>query len=270
MVKLSKYYRRLIIVLVISNIAFATLFLTKLVGAGNVVSVIGAIEVYDSDGVSPLTSYDFPLFTGAVAETFLKYFFVNNTGNQPVYVYWNISTSSIAWEARTPNLDVYDYCEDSTWKYSFGIRQDFLTPTDYWHPDREAIFLGVSEGIKLRFELYYTGEPNTAETFTMTISFYATSEDSQDPVVMLEDLKTKINELPPEAFRYSRFVEWQKKRLCKQIDRVIKRVEYGNYEWAIWQLKWLKRRIGKQILDPYKATLIGKVDEIMSTLKSMT
>jgi len=270
MMKLSKHYRRLIIVLVISNIAFATLFLTKLVGAGNVVSVVGAIEVYDSDGVSPLTNYDFPLFTGGAADTFLKYFFVNNTGNQPVYVYWNISTSSIAWETRTPNLDAYDHYEDGTRKYGVAIRQDFSTPTDYWHPNREAIFLSVSEGIKLRLELYYTGEPNTAETFTMTISFYATSEDSQDPVVMLEDLKTKINELPPEAFRYSRFVEWQKKRLCTQIDRVIKRIENGNYKWAMLQLKWLKRRIGKQILDPYKAVLIRKVDEITSTLKSIT
>jgi len=155
-----------------------------------------------------------------------------------------------------------------TWKYSFGIRQDFSTPADYWHPDREAIFLDVSEGIKLRFELYYTGEPNTAETFTMTLSFYATS--SQDPVVMLEDLKAEVNGLPPEAFVRSRFADGQKKRLCKQIDRVIKGVEYGNYESAIWQLESLKRQIGKQILDPFKAMLIGKIDEIISTLKSMT
>ena len=173
MLKSRDSYRWLIIVSVIGNIVFVTLLLAEPAGAANVMSVEGTIEVYDSDGETPLTSYDFPLFTGGRAETFVKDFFVNNTGNQPVYVYWNISESSIVWEAQTLHLDMYDHFEDDTWKFSFGIRQDFSPPTDYWQPDGAAIFLSVGEGIKLRCELYYTGEPNTAETFTMTLSLCA-------------------------------------------------------------------------------------------------
>jgi hypothetical protein len=192
MFKFRDSYRWLIIVSVIGNIAFATLLLAEQAGAANVMSVVGTIEVYDSDGETPMTSYDFPLFTGGSAETFVKDFFVNNTGNQPVYVYWNISESSIVWEAHTPHLDMYDHLEDDTWKYSFGIRQDFSTPTDYWSPDVEAIFLSVGDGIKLRCELYYTGEPNTAETFTMTLSLRAcmtiTGDVNSDGVVDAADL----------------------------------------------------------------------------------
>jgi hypothetical protein len=173
MLKSRDLYCWFIIGLVIGNIVLVTLLLAEPAGAANVVSVIGAIEVYDSDGETPMTDYAFPLFTGGSAETFTKDFFVNNTGNQPVYVYWNISESSIVWEAHTPHLNMYDHFEDNTWKHSFGIRQDFSPPTDYWRPDGEAIFLSVGEGIKLRCELYYTGEPNTAETFAMTLRLCA-------------------------------------------------------------------------------------------------
>lgn len=187
MAKLLSSCSKIIIVLILSSTIFAALYFTKNVDAGNGVSVDGAIEVYDSDGVSPLTSNDFPLFTGGTAETFLKDFFINNTGNQPISVYWNAPTSSIFWEIRTtPYPDVYDCYEDNIWKYSFGIRQDFVASADYWYPDGEGVFLGVGEGIKLRFELYYTGEPNTAETFTMAISFYARQPSTISAVVNVE------------------------------------------------------------------------------------
>ncbi len=173
MLKSRDLYCWFIIVSVIGNTVVVALLLAEQADAANVMSVVGSIEVYDSDGETPMTSYDFPLFTGGSAETFTKDFFVNNTGNQPVYVYWNISESSIVWEAHTLHLDMYDHFEGDMWKYSFGIRQDFSPPTDYWRPDVEAIFLSVGAGIKLRCELCYTGEPNTAETFTMTLSLRA-------------------------------------------------------------------------------------------------
>jgi hypothetical protein len=261
MVKLSKYYRRLIIVLVIINIAFATLFLTKRAGAGNVVSVVGAIEVYDSDGISPLTSYDFPLFIGGIADTFLKNLFVNNTGNQPVYVCWNISTSSIAWEARTPNLDAYDHYEDDTRKYGFAIRQDFSTPTDYWHPNREAIFLGVSEGIKLRLELHYTGEPNTAETFTMTISFYA---------CMLE---SAIEELM-ETIGTSDLPKGTKNSLTPKLDDAVHLLDKGNENGAIHKLMDFIDQAeglrGKKLTDEQADQLIAEAQRIIDLINGQT
>jgi len=187
MMDLRNSCSKILIGLLISSTVFASLYFTKHVDADNGVSVDGTIEAYDSDGVSPLTNYDFPLFTGGTAETCLKDFFVNNTGNQPVAVYWNVTASSIFWEVRaTPYPDVYDCYEDNIWKYSFGIRQDFATSADYWYPDGEGVFLGVGEGTKLRFELHYTGEPNTAETFTMAISFYARHPSTISAVVNVE------------------------------------------------------------------------------------
>ena len=164
----------IVILLLFSSTVSAALYLTKLVDASNNVSVYGAIEVYGSDGNSPLTSYCFPLFTGGTAETFLKGFFINNTGSQTVSVYWNVTSSSVSWQVRaTPFPDMYDCYEDNIRKYSFGIRQDSMASADYWSPEGETVLLGVGTGIRLQFELYYTGEPNTAETFTMVISFCA-------------------------------------------------------------------------------------------------
>jgi len=164
-----------ILVLLVSNLVLAALFGAKPVCARNGVSALGAIEVYDSDGVTPLTGYNFPLFVGGTVDTFTKSFFIRNVGSQPVDVYWNLTGSSISWELRAaPYLNVYDHYEEGVLKFSFGVTQDLTVSTDYWHPDWEVIFLGVDEGVELGFELHYTGEPNTAETFAMTVSFYAT------------------------------------------------------------------------------------------------
>ncbi|UCE38706.1 MAG: hypothetical protein JSW00_05620 [Thermoplasmata archaeon] len=162
---------------------FATLFLTKNVNANSTITVLGEFEVYDSDGVTLLSSYDFPFFNGGLSETFYKYFFINNTGSSPVCVYWNISSSSIFWEVMaTPCPDRYDHYEEGALKYSFGIYRVFTSSVDYWCPSIEAIFLDVEEVVKLRFELYYTGEPITAETFILTTSFYS----GQYPPPMIE------------------------------------------------------------------------------------
>lgn len=175
--------QKLIVILVMSNIIFATLYFSKQVDAKNGITVIGEIEVYDSDGISPLTSYNFPLFVGGTNETFNKNFFINNTGNQPVSVYWNISTSSIDWEVKK-SLDFYEYYEnEKECKYSFGIRQDSLLTIDYWHPNTEALFLDVNNEKNLHFELSYSGESISSETFSMTITFYA-EEPSTVPAIV--------------------------------------------------------------------------------------
>lgn len=176
------------------NIIFVTLYFTKQVDAYNGITVQGTIEVYNSNGISPLTSYDFPLFTGGTSDTFHKLFFLNNTGNQPVSVYWNVSASSIDWEVKK-SLDLYEYYENEVCKYSFGIPQASLLTTDYWHPNTEALFLGVDNGKNLHFELFYTGEPITSETFSLTISFYAKQPSTVPATVNVEpntlNLKSK-------------------------------------------------------------------------------
>jgi hypothetical protein len=161
----------LVLILAASNIAFAVLYMTKNVSISGGVATAGAIEIYDSDGTTPLTSYDFPLFTGGTSQGFTRNFFVNNTGNTPVYVYWNISSSSITWAVH---VNGYDHMENGV-KYSFIIiNPDTMygwSPNDF--PTPEALYLGVGEGQLRQIGLYYSGEPNTAETFTLVMSFYA-------------------------------------------------------------------------------------------------
>lgn len=176
MVKLRSLLYRLAIVLVISNLVFAVVHFSKHDSAYGELEVEGEIEVYDSDGVTPITGYDFPLFLGGAEETFHKSFFINNTGTKLVEVYWNLTASSILWQltgSLHPNM--YDHYENSIWKYSLGIVKDVQMPPQYWDPNREAIPLAVGEGVKLQLELYYTGRPIRAETFTVTLSLDAES-----------------------------------------------------------------------------------------------
>jgi hypothetical protein len=48
---------------------------------------------------------------------------------------------------------------------------DLWTPNDYSTP--ESLYIPVGEGKPLRINHQYTGEPNTAETYSLTITFYA-------------------------------------------------------------------------------------------------
>jgi hypothetical protein len=99
----------------------------------------------------------------------------------------SVVSEIVSWEgSATPLADMYNCYEDSIWKYSFGIRQDFTASADYWHPNGEAVFLDVGARIGLQFELYYTGEPNTAETFTMATSFYGRQSSTINAVVSVE------------------------------------------------------------------------------------
>jgi hypothetical protein len=161
----------LVVVLAISNIAFAVLYETRNVDFTGGVSVIGDIEVFRDDGTTVLTSFDFPNFTGGVAYTHQLDFFINNTGNQPLYVYWNISTStstsSVAWSIQ---IDHYRGYEAAAHKYSFSI---YNGTSDFWTPDTEARMIPVGQRIQERFELMYIGDPATAETFSLTVTFYA-------------------------------------------------------------------------------------------------
>jgi hypothetical protein len=181
----------LLLVSVVNSLVLDVFLLAKPMSAYGGISAKGEINVYDSDGKTPLTSFDLPRFTGGIVGTFTKYFFINNTGQQPVGVSWNMTVSSIHWELRALSPNVYDHYEGSILKYSFGITQDAAS-IDYWYPNQETIVLKTNEGVKLRFELNYTGEPNTAETFTMTAAFYAgqpiLGDINSDLTVNLADL----------------------------------------------------------------------------------
>jgi hypothetical protein len=176
--RISKKYLpfiALVVVLAIANITLAVLYMTRDVNITGGVSVVGSIEVYDEDGVTILTNYEFPNFTGGEPATSVKNFFINNTGNQPVYIYWNITSSSVNW---TANVNGYVGFESAVHKYNFFIATSWSPdPFDYWVPNDystpEALFLDVGEGKELQIRHQYTGEPNTAELYSLTMRFYA-------------------------------------------------------------------------------------------------
>ena len=158
----------LVVALAIGNITFAILYVTRDVTITGGISTIGSIEVYQVDGVTLLTSFDYPNFTGGVpGNIYGPELFINNTGNQPVYVYWNISASSIAWSTVGEG---YYYSEAATMKYQFNIRNG---TSDFWTPNTEARIIPVDQAIIEEMILSYSGSNKTAETFSFTVTFYA-------------------------------------------------------------------------------------------------
>ena len=162
----------LLILLTSTSVTFAVLYVTRNVYITGGVSVVGEIEVYEDDGTTLLESYDFPLFTGGVYEQQSLYFYINNTGNQPVNVYWNISDSSKSWTA-----DEYGYISSPS-GFGFDIMTSWLPdPNEYWTPNEyttpEALYLDVDGSAYLRLRHTYIGSPNIADTYTLTMSFYA-------------------------------------------------------------------------------------------------
>ena len=158
----------LVVALAIGNITFAILYMTRDVNITGGISTIGSIEVYQDDGVTVLTSFDYDNFTGGVAQSLYgPDFFINNTGNQPLYVYWNISASSIAWENTSTG---YHYLEAAVMKYQFHIRNG---TADFWTPNTEARIIPVDQAISEEMILSYSGSNKTAEAISFTVTFYA-------------------------------------------------------------------------------------------------
>ena len=166
---------KLILILIICSTASAVFCFVEQVQATNKVVTIGEIKLYHEDGSTQMTSYNFPQFDGGMPSTCSKWFFIRNTGKQPVEISWSLTESSIPWNMKTIG---YEYYETNICKYSFGLRQDSKGDGDYLAPEEKSILLNCGEEAKLCFELIYTGRPNTPEIFTLTVSFYATRAEA--------------------------------------------------------------------------------------------
>jgi hypothetical protein len=163
-----------ILVLVYLNIAIASLYMTKSVTMTGGVSAVGAIQVYDSDGVTPLTNIALDNFTPGTPSAINRDFFINNTGNQEVYVHWNMSSSTIAW--NNDSLRYY-HMENGVSKYRLEIWSYTLHGS--WCPSASnstnTFYLEAGERAEFRFGFTYTDYSNAAETFSLTVTFYAES-----------------------------------------------------------------------------------------------
>ena len=190
----------LIVALSICLAVLAALCFTEQAQASNRVVTIGEIKLYHEDGKTQMTSYSFPFFTGGTPYTYSKWFFIKNTGKQPVHLSWSLTASSIAWSRVTRNHpNGYDHTEAGVQKYTFRILQDTRKPDSCVPPEQKTILLKAGESKKLCFELTYSGKPNTAEKFTLTVSFTATKAESEtnsynnDPVFNPRSQKAKAN-----------------------------------------------------------------------------
>lgn len=166
----------LVVILAVINVTLAVLYMTKNVDISGGVQTVGSIEAYDEDGVTPLTSYDFSLFTPGGAGVLTKTFFINNTGSVDLYVKWNISSSSIVWTGDLAG-EGYEHIEDTDVKYTFFMYKGDET-VNIWRPDApfttpnyRSVEVGIGRTVTM--ELTYSGVPATGETFTLVISLYA-------------------------------------------------------------------------------------------------
>jgi hypothetical protein len=170
-----------IVALATANIAMAAFYMNRDVTVSGGVKSSGTIEIYKDDGQTVMTSVPIPLFEGGTHSN-TTYFWVNNTGNMPVAVYWNISfgaPNSWAIDMDTGG-QAYVFTETSQIKYRLSINNkinpDGSQGTGTWNPDptgTQAVNIGVGQGAKFSMDLIHYVAVNTPGTFSFVLSFYA-------------------------------------------------------------------------------------------------
>lgn len=166
------------------NIVFALTHMDKsLKLSGGVRHAEMGIEIFDEDGVIPLEDFNFPKFPEGIENTYYKTFFINNTGDFPVSVEWNIETSTLDWTLIDD--EYYAYFEDtsevkSVLKYEFKVFIYWDGIVVDWYPEgNHYLTLDVGQGVRGRLLLRYTGEPSTLDKFKLNpiFSVYEYSSD---------------------------------------------------------------------------------------------
>jgi parallel beta-helix repeat protein len=159
-------------------------------------------------------------------------------------------------------------CDDNgcmLWKgqdYNWGGLSRFYHHDDVlgeagYNPDMVQVFIGASNG---------TTSPELGGR-TVTWGEVVVEGTLADPIELLEDLKSEIDELTDDAFQYPCWAKWWKRSLCRKVDAAIRLVEDSNYEAAVCKLekdvkKAIERWIGESSQDP----LIKKVDAVINIL----
>ena len=166
------------IVLITTNIAFAVLYMTKPVTITGGVKSVGAIEIYNQAGTEIINTFAFEQFDPGVSDTNNMFFNIKNTGNVPVYVYWEITSPTATWTA-TGNQ--YRCDEQGVPKYYMFINKQY-DPYGTWAPNPSSvpvadkrILINSGQSASLAMQLDYTGNVNTPEALSVTVSFTAQS-----------------------------------------------------------------------------------------------
>jgi hypothetical protein len=137
------------------------------------IEAMGNIAVYDDDGETLFESYTFSNFTPGDYETRFKNFFINNTGNAPVYVTWNMSDSTLTWKCISPG---YRYPTTTPYTFWFDL---YIVLVGTWEPyitgiQGASVLIGVGQGVEfyIRYE-YVSGGDTSPLTHDLKINFYA-------------------------------------------------------------------------------------------------
>jgi hypothetical protein len=169
-----------IITLITTNVALAYMYMNKDVMISGGVKASGAIAIYQEDGVTELTDLNFPLFEGSTHSA-SRFFFLKNTGNLPVNVYWSISSSNPAFWSLESGGQAYVYTEETQTKFRFSINKQILPNGnpgngEIWYPDptgTQFLTIDVGQSAKLAMDLLHYTAVNTPSTFSFVLSFYA-------------------------------------------------------------------------------------------------
>jgi hypothetical protein len=155
-------------------VVITTLFTLTTAKASNRLITNGDIEICDANGVK-LTRITFQQFNPGQQSIRQQAFSIRNTGKHPLQVSWSISESSIGWNQLTKQGNGYSHSANEIEKYDLRIGEEIGKNRKYLQPERNSLHLSGEESAKLFFELTYSGKPNAAEVFTLTITFVATS-----------------------------------------------------------------------------------------------
>ena len=140
----------------------------------------GSVGLWDGRmvGGRNFINIDFPLFTANPPHSHAQWFFINNTGNLPVVVYWDISNCIPNSWSKGVDGNAYIFSENGDSKYRFLINKQVVPDgsTGIWRPDLSSIHglsIGVGQGAKLSIDLLHYVEVDTPGAFSFVLSFYA-------------------------------------------------------------------------------------------------
>jgi len=144
------------------------------------VAASGTISILKEDQQTEMTTIQIPEFQGTTHSN-TTYFWVKNTGNLPVAVYWLISNCHPDSWAIESGGQAYRYMESAETKFRFSINNqinpDGTTGSGLWNPDpngNQVVLLNPGQDAKFAIDvLHYYQDVNTPGTFSFTLSFYA-------------------------------------------------------------------------------------------------
>ena len=155
--------------------------MTKNVTVTGGVATSGTIETYEEDQTTTMTAIAMPDFPATSDQSINHFFWIKNTGNVQVKVYWYISSGNPSWSLDT-GTQTYISQENSQTKFRLAISNqqnpDGSQGTGYWNPDpsgNQVVTLDTGQSAKFALTMTHFAAVNTPGQFNFVLSFDAKS-----------------------------------------------------------------------------------------------